>query len=228
MARAAMCFLALCAWLSAASIATAQTTVERTPNLGISFQQNGAPAPLALAESTADYSVFSLTLRAAPFDISVPNGTWGAGEQHFYIAMALSTDRDFLSRLHVGQGAFDTDFLGIYRAMAYDPEKLGELLTAERPFPDGRPDYAFNSIGDHRFDSSAPGLQTLHVSTIKSRQSLQPILADGLVVTMVFYVDRRLGNPPFVASRVFPGARDDLVHRDEIDVVRITFVGQTP
>lgn len=227
MGRAATWLLVLCAWLTPATLALAQTTVERTPNLGISFLQDGAPVPLTLSEGAADYSVFSLTLRSETFDITVPNSAWAQGEKHFFIAMAVSTDPAFLSHLHVGQGSYDTDFLGIYRAMAYDPENLGELLTAERPLPDGSPDYAHNSIGDHRFDASPAGFQTLHVTAIASRQTLQPILAEGLVLTMVFYIDRRLGNPPNIASRTISGLNDDLVHRDEIDIVRITFVGQT-
>lgn len=226
MARAATWLMALCVWLAAAGAATAQTTVGRTPTLGVSFQQDGVRAPLTLVETTADYSVYSLTLHAAPFDISVPNDTWGPGEQHFYLAMALSTDRDFLSHLHIGQGASDTDFLGAYRAMAFDPRRLGELLTAERPLPDDSPNYGFNSVGDDRFDASVRGAQTLHVTAITSRQTLQPMLADGLTATMVFYVDRQLGDPPIVASRLYPDMKDDLVHRDEIAVVRITFVGQ--
>jgi hypothetical protein len=107
--------------------------------------------------------------------------------------------------------------------MAYDPKDPGGLLTAERPFPRGDIDYGYNSIGDHRF-AEASGDRTLHVTGIEDRDGFASVMAPARTLTFVFYLDRGHGDPPSVNAPAYARfGPDDVVHEDEVDVLRVTF-----
>jgi hypothetical protein len=140
------------------------------------------------------------------------------------LIVSASARPDFLTHLRTGVAASDVNPIGprFFRAMAWSPDDTGDLLTAERPIGSYM-DFGYNWINEHRFILS-DGQQVLTVTALTDRDGLAPLLRPGTVVTMVFYLDRGLGNPANVASRAFPEYRnDDVIDAGEIDIVRITF-----
>ena len=205
--------------LAFAADASAQATMERTPNIGIEFRQDDQLVPLTPGEPENGHPVFTITLRPEAFELSIPNSSWRAPDTNHYIALAVSTDPAFLTHLRFDQPVYDTDFLGVFRAMAFDPADLGGLLTAERPLRNGQPDYGFNSLGDHRFAAEADR-RILRISSIDDRATFEHRLVDGVTATLVFYLDRD-SRPGERAP--LPNADTDVVRREDVDIVRVTF-----
>lgn len=207
--------LTLAVWLVGAPGAVAQGT----GNLGVQLIQGGAVIALTPADSAEGFRIYNATLRAAPFDIVMPNTLWRPADKKHTVAVAISEDPQFLRLLHVGAESYDTDFLGVGKAMAYDPDNVGNLLTAESE--PGSVD-GFNALGSHRLVAS-PDHQTFHVTSIESLITDRSVLEAGKVLTFVVYVDQRKGEPATDKSPPVHPFSDDLIHPEEIDIVRLTF-----
>jgi len=210
--------LMLAIGLAAAPGAVAQGP-EGTGNLGVQLVQGGAVIALTPGESAEGLRIYDATLRAAAFDIVMPNRLWGPTDRKLTAAVAISEDPHVLRLLHVGSESYDTDFLGVAKAMAYDPDNIGKLLTAESE--PGSAD-GFNALGSHRFAASQDR-QTFHVTSIESLITDQSVLEAGKVLTFVVYVDQRKGEPATDKSPPFHPFADDLIHPEEIDIIRLTF-----
>lgn len=191
-----------------------------TGNLGVQLVQGGVVITLSPGESAEGFHIYNATLHASTFDIVMPNGLWAPTDKRRTVAVAISEDPNFLRLLHVGAESYDTDFLGVAKAMAYNPDNIGKLLTAESE--PGSAD-GFNALGSHRFEAS-PDRQTFHVTEIQSLITDQSILKADKVLTFVVYVDQRKGEPATDKSPPFHPFADDLIHPEEVDIIRLTFV----
>ncbi len=211
-----------------AALALSNATAEPTTNLQIEFAQDGVTATTTSAADPQAGAIHELTLRPTTFDIRLPTPTWSSRRhaRRGFIIVA-SVRPDFLSHLQTNVAASDVEMIGpsFYSSMAWDPKEPGEILTAERPIHNDI-DYGNNYIAEHRFIDEGD-YQILRVNSVTDRDGLGPLLRDGTVLTIVFYLDKGLGNPPDIASQRLPHYReDDLVHPAEIDVVRIRFAAE--
>lgn len=220
MQRRSLLSLAGLIWAVAAVCAA-----EPTDNLTLSFAQSGEAVEPTRRTDEAGRLIHELTLSAAPFDIRLPDAMWAnRRDANRALIIAASVRPDFLQHLRTGVAASDVEFIGPswFKAMAWDPDEPGDVLTAERPIQ-GHMDFGNNWIAEHRF-VNADAHQVLTIASLTDRDGLAPLLQAGTVVTMVFYLDRALGDPANVASQTLPNYQhDDLIHAEEIDIVRITF-----
>ncbi|HYD88834.1 MAG TPA: hypothetical protein VEA80_15275 [Vitreimonas sp.] len=218
-------FFALATVLAAAIVAPA--AAEPTAHLGLEFAQGGTVIHPVRATDARAGDIYEITLRPEAFEIRLPSSIWSnRRDGRSMLIIAASIRPDFLNHLRTGVAASDADLVGpsFYYAMAWDPKEPGELFTAERPIYD-EINYGNNWIGAHRFVDQGE-YQTLRVTSLIDRDGLAPLLNDGTVVTIMFYLDQGLGDPPNAPSQMLPRYQeDDLVHAGEIDVVRITFAG---
>jgi len=226
MATAQSLFFALFLTFAATGAAPGQQ-LDRTPMLGLQLVQDGAPVTLTEAEQREGYHVYEATLRPAPFEILAPVSTWSAERAGAPLRVALSTAPDFLRFLAIGRTAFETQFFdaSFVRAMAWDPEAPGELLTAERRIWEEREelDYGYNSLGTHRYSDVSAHEHRFVVTSIQTRQDFTELMVSGAVVTAVFYIDRRLGTPPDAPSSLSKDIMEDVIAAGEVDVIRLRF-----
>jgi hypothetical protein len=226
MAAAQALFFAMVLAFSSAGAAFGQQ-LERTANLGLHLVQDGATVALTEAEQRDGYRVYEATLRPATFEILAPVSTWSADRTDAPMRVALSTAPDFLDLLAIGRTAFETRYFdaSFVRAMAWDPEAPGELLTAERRIWDERPDldYGYNSLGAHRYSDTSADEHRFVVASIQSRQDFTELMVSGSTLLVVTYIDRRLGDPPEAASSLFQGTMEDVIAAGEVDVIRLRF-----
>ncbi len=230
MFRVKMLLIAGVVGLTAAGGA-AHADTDRTANLGLQFIQNGAP--LRLHETNqGEHRVYEIALSPTTFEIRAPLRTWSGQAPDAPMQIALSEDRDLLRLLRTGRTTHETEFIGMsfYKTMAYDPEAIGEILTAETRLWDNRPDidYGHNGIGDHRYSDVRPDEHRFVVTAIQARDrfsdaTLRDVMRSGRELTVVVYLDRRLGNPPDAPSTLDPKEMEDVVDASEVDIIRLRF-----
>ena len=220
---------AVAALVAAGGAANADT--DRTGNLGLRFIQDGAR--LRMHETNqGQYRVYEITLRPSAFEITAPLTTWSAQAPDAPMEIAVSEDRNLLRFLRLGRTTQETEFIGtsFYKTMAYDPEAIGEILTAETRIWDNRPDidYGNNGIAEHRYSDVRPDEHRFVVTAIRARDrfsspALRDVMRSGNELTVVIYLDRRLGTPPDAPSTLEPGEMEDVVDAREVDIVRLRF-----
>lgn len=194
--------------------------ITRTPRLGLSFIQDGAPAPLEMVHTgnhQPSATISTVRLRRAPFEIRMPTTSWSADAPDVGLAVSASEEPCTERLLRFNESAEDNVLFGRFRAMADYPHGAGRLISARGG--DGN-DYGYNYIVDDRFNASGEGYRGAFVARIDRRYGDEDLMQGQAPITLVFYLNQRLGSPPEVQGRF---GQEDIIDVRETDVVRIVF-----
>lgn len=195
--------------------------ITRTPRLGLSFFQDGAPAPLEMVRTgqrQPSATISTVRLRRGPFEVRLPVTSWSAEAPDVGLAVSASEEPCTERLLRLNESAEDNPLFGRFRAMADYPHGAGRLISARGG--DGN-DYGYNYIVDDRFNASGEGYRGAFVARIDRRFGDEDLMQGQAPITLVFYLNQRLGSPPVVQGQF---GEEDVIDVRETDVVRIVFV----